>query len=342
MSKPTQPINDIISRYRRLNPDNKGIVLGVSGGVDSVALAFCLSKVCKNLRLAHITHRGIRDNATLDKETELVRKLADSLSADFQHIEFEVDSEGNIEGNARYQRYQALTRLCYGPADIEGVNVGNPEYRILATAHHADDQLETLLMKLARGSSVSGMSGIREKMNIPYSHDSMLEVIRPMLGIVKEDCYDICRENNLEWLEDATNKETDKTRNLVRHKILPLMKELNPKVSEHATNFAGTMKSVGDLLDEEVLHLPGQEFWGNKVQTVSADALRLKPDVVIHAWLNCACYSIPRSGGIDVDKINRGMLDKVVEAVRKRKNVTFEWPLRYVEVTHAQVIVKAK
>jgi len=336
--KTNKLIKSVIEKYKKLNPENHGVLLGVSGGVDSVALAFCLSKVCDNLCLGHITHRGMRDDETLDKETELVRDLAKKLNVSFREFEFVIDKKGNEEGNAREQRYKALAGMMYGDVPQEGWF--NPDCLMLATAHHADDQLETLIMKLVRGSGITGMTGMKESREVPYAEDQRLTLIRPMLGITKEDCYEICVENGLEWMEDVTNTEDDKDRNFIRLNVIDALKKVNPKASEHASGFASIMQSTEQMLNDKIIRLPSS-MWGNKVSRVSADALRLEQDVVICEWIRHACSYVPRSGNYKVDKISKAMMDQVVDAVRKRKTVSFDWPVRTIEVCPEHLTIKS-
>ena len=327
MANPTQPINDVISRFRRLNPDNEPTVVAVSGGADSVALAFCLKLASKNIKLTNVSHDGFRSEEELDADKCLVERLAEQLEVPFTWRRALVSKKGNNEAEARRSRYEELIVSCYHE-DSPGI-----KYTKIATAHHADDQLETLLMRIVRGTGTAGLRGVVESRPLD---NASIEVIRPMLGVSKEHCYEICKENNLEWREDETNEDKDYTRNLVRADVVPVLKQINNRAAEHASDLACIMHSTHQLVEQAVCMIDCHGYTDGNSKTVSADALRLYPDVVVFEWLRSAARI---TGNVGLDKINKKMLDDVVRAIRGRGNKTFEWPSRIVSVTPQTVTV---
>ena len=188
---------------------NKSLLLAVSGGIDSVCLLhffyrnknkFQISKI----GIAHIEH-GIRGTESV-KDALFVKNLAIKYN-----IPFYMESLGNIladkkntEERARTLRYQILEK-------IRKENL----FDFIVTAHHANDQAETLFMRIARGTSLAGLSGIHK-----FRADF---VYRPFLNISKTTLLAYAKKNNLSWQEDKTNKESKYKRNFIRNEVLPTL-----------------------------------------------------------------------------------------------------------------------
>jgi len=220
-------IRDIIDRHD-LIPTGVKVVVGVSGGADSVALLRALHHLGLPLTVAHLNHR-LRGRES-EADERFVRELADELglpvivkSVDVQAIAN--DSTLSVEMAAREARHEFFAEF---------------NDTIIALAHHADDQVETFILKLARGAGPDGLGGmpLRQKMG-------RLEIIRPMLNIPRADIMDWLEANSFKWREDASNTDEAYLRNRVRHSILTLLeKELNP-------NLRATILRTMSILREE-------------------------------------------------------------------------------------------
>ena len=230
------------SGYRELlGLDETPLVLvALSGGADSVALFDMTAKLCraegKQFFACHVNH-GIRgDEAIRDRDfcislakSEPTCKEIFVLNADVPALAEQ--SGRGLELEARCLRYDFFERIM-------------KENQILcvATAHHANDNLETLIFNLARGSGAKGMCGIpsvRELFDGGY-------VVRPLLNMSKREILDYCVKNSLEFVVDSTNVENDYSRNLIRNEIVPLLQRINPRVEAHAALLS---ESVGELID---------------------------------------------------------------------------------------------
>jgi tRNA(Ile)-lysidine synthase TilS/MesJ len=155
----------------------------------------------------------------------------------FVHDHIEVrDKPHNLEANARTARYQLLDRLAE-----------ENDCPYIATGHHADDQMETLLMSLMRGSGISGMGGMRPIRSISRSH-----LLRPMLDVRREEIEDLLRRIGLTWHEDPTNADTGFTRNRIRHELLPVLRAFQPDFAVRASNWAQDMQATHDYLNTQV------------------------------------------------------------------------------------------
>ena len=204
---------------------NDRVLLAVSGGADSVAMAHALVNLQKRGRLScgfvigHVNHclRG----AESDADEAFVRTLADLLGVPV--VTKAVDVTGyakkhklSIETAGRNLRLKTLAAM----AEDHGC-------RRIATAHHQDDQAETLIHRLMRGTGFRGLCGIR-----PVSQVYGVTFIRPMLNVRRNAIIQYCKNNDLNWREDASNTNVDFTRNRIRHSLLP---HLNNSLAVHPT-----------------------------------------------------------------------------------------------------------
>ncbi|MBP7830605.1 MAG: tRNA lysidine(34) synthetase TilS [Kiritimatiellae bacterium] len=216
-----QNIQRTIRRHGLVQP-GEHLLLAVSGGADSTALAAALAewrpRLKLKLTLAHLNH-GMR-GADADADAEFVRRLARRLRAGFVLGRADVPGLSrkkgiSIEMAAREARYDFLARA----ARRAGADA-------IATAHTADDQAETVLLRLARGAGPQGLAGIPCR----AEHGGM-PVIRPMLDVTRAQVEAFLKRRGLAWREDATNRNPEHLRNRVRHEILPLLAaRLNPRL----------------------------------------------------------------------------------------------------------------
>ena len=221
-------LNKLLSFIRQQNMVESGdsIVCAVSGGADSVALLFAMyllkDKLDIQLSAAHFNHhlRGEESN----RDEAFVREFCDRydipLYVDGGEV---VAGKKGLEAAARDARYGFLRSL---PGKI-------------ATAHTADDNAETVLMHLVRGTGLNGLGGIA-----PVSGN----VIRPMLSVTRQDVEDFCGEWCLSYITDSSNETDDFLRNRLRHHVMPLLKQENPKFSENTSAMALRLRLDGEYL----------------------------------------------------------------------------------------------
>ncbi|MBT2290060.1 tRNA lysidine(34) synthetase TilS [Paenibacillus albidus] len=218
------------------------IVVAVSGGPDSVALLHVLHEISLtrtplSLICAHVNH-GFREESR--QEAELVRSLAAKLGIPFELAEFDIPSvmkESGLgpEGTAREKRYEFLieTARRYGA-------------RSVALAHHADDQAETVVMRLLRGSGLAGLAGIRWK-----RIEKKVELIRPFLRINKTALVGLCKEQGYTYAEDASNLLTHYTRNAIRLEVLPFLESYNGRVRQSLLQLADIAGTEDEFMETE-------------------------------------------------------------------------------------------
>ncbi|MEI6266289.1 MAG: tRNA lysidine(34) synthetase TilS [bacterium] len=191
------------------------IILGVSGGVDSMTMLdlFAKSELATrfNLVVAHLNH-GVRKEAKSDES--FVKKIAEKYGYKFVSKSIKRPDGGNLEEKLRDER----RRFLLDTANNNGVSLQGPT--LLSLAHNANDQAETFIMNLARGSGPAGLGAMNMQDDI---------IIRPLLNITRENIASYARLNKLKWHEDKTNLDTTYARNYIRHNILPLFYRLNPE-----------------------------------------------------------------------------------------------------------------
>lgn len=208
------------------------VLVACSGGADSVALLLAtaalasLDKWALDVHVAHV-HHHLRNEA--DDDAKFVADLAERWTLHHHRRDIHPgDASGNVEANARLARYDALADIAQ---DIDADHI--------ATAHHADDQLETILMRLVRGSGPRGLRGI---LPVRRCTPQSGRLIRPMLGTTHDEAIAYLRESHQPWREDHTNADTTRTRARLRAEVLPVLKSLNPKAAQNANKTAQRLR----------------------------------------------------------------------------------------------------
>jgi tRNA(Ile)-lysidine synthase len=223
-----------INEYKMLE-NVSTVVVGLSGGADSVCLLHVLNLLkndCNlNLIAAHVNH-GIRGEEA-ENDAIFSMNFAESLNVHFSLlkancVEEAEESGETLEEAGRRIRYEFFDMLC------------EDETYVIATAHNSNDNMETVIFNITRGSALSGAKGI------PPKRDN---IIRPLIFCSREEIEGYCKENNLEYVTDSTNLTDDYTRNRIRHNVLPELKKVNSNVIESFTRFSQSVRVDDEFLD---------------------------------------------------------------------------------------------
>ncbi len=216
----------------------RSLMVAVSGGPDSVALLVSLCRLSYRLgieiRVAHVNHglRGEESDADQTFVGQLCRKLGVHL--DLSRLGA-LREKGNLEEQMRISRYRSLYEL----AEAEGA--------VIATAHHADDQAETLLLKLIRGAGLAGLSGIYPRVR---DERGRVRVIRPLLCFRRVEILDYLKRRNVSFRTDSSNLSADLDRNWVRQVLLPqVVERLNRRAVEHLCHTATLAREAETLMN---------------------------------------------------------------------------------------------
>ncbi|MDQ3684377.1 MAG: tRNA lysidine(34) synthetase TilS [Acidobacteriota bacterium] len=277
------------------------VVLGVSGGADSTALLLAFSELAKAGRIeskiivAHFDH-GLRGAAGAD-DARWVASLAQNLGRDFtlgraSTAECETARRDNLEQAARRARYEFLA----GTARKFGA-------RAVLTAHTLDDQAETVLLRLLRGSGAEGLGGMRPVRPLDAGGDVLL--IRPLLNWARRaETEEFCRERGVESRVDEMNMDERFARVRVRRALLPLLETFNPRVVEILARTADLLREDAAALESEAAELLRGACGGDKEEgTASIPSLRVEVLAgasvavrrrAIRQWINRARGSLRR------------------------------------------------
>jgi len=200
---------------------NPCLVIGVSGGPDSICLLDMLYRLKFDLVIAHFDHQ-IRENSSSDRD--FVAKTAEKYGLLISSEDADIPTRAErwktgIEETARESRHQFL----FDVAKKEGADA-------VVTAHHADDQVETILMHLLRGSGTQGITGMQKLALTAYS--DKVPLVRPLLTTWRSEILAYCDANDLDYVIDKSNRDTNYLRNRVRHELIPKLEEYNPKIRQ--------------------------------------------------------------------------------------------------------------
>ncbi|REH46343.1 tRNA(Ile)-lysidine synthase [Tenacibaculum gallaicum] len=230
----------------------KKLLIAISGGVDSVVLTHLLHKLQFNISLAHCNFQLRREESDLDEV--FVKRLGKNLNiqtftTNFNTNEYATKNKLSTQLAARELRYDWFDKL----------NQKNT-FDYTLTAHHADDNLETFIINLSRGTGLEGLTGI------PSVNKN---VVRPLLIFSREEILNFAKQNNIEWREDKSNAETKYVRNKIRHQITPALKELNPSFLD---NFN---KTIGYLKESQQIVIDKIEEITNEIVSKEGDLLKI-------------------------------------------------------------------
>lgn len=222
------------------------VLVALSGGCDSVGLLLCLSALKDPLKLklfaAHVNH-GIRGTEA-DRDETFVRALCARRGVPLAVYRENVPAEAALSGESEEE---AGRRLRYRDLCEAAKAVGA---KCIATAHHRDDQAETLLLNLIRGSGISGLAGMRLKRPVGDPSEG-LTLIRPFLAVSRAEIEEYVRGKNESWCEDSTNGDEEYSRNRIRNSLIPEAEKLRPGAAKHIAAAAEKLRAAEDYLEEE-------------------------------------------------------------------------------------------
>jgi len=239
MSESGDPLRRaVVARLTEAWPNglSSPLLLSVSGGPDSVALTHVLAAEKYPFEIAHIDHQARGEGSAED--ARFVEALAKSLGVPF-HLHSEDVEAGAEQSPMSFEEYARERRYAFLVATVKARNCA-----AIATGHHADDQAETVLMRVLRGTGPRGIAGTP-----PVAERDGIRIVRPFLHVRRGEILAWLRERNLRYCHDETNLDTDFVRNRIRHELLPqLRREYNPRVTEALDRLADLARTEDDLL----------------------------------------------------------------------------------------------
>ena len=215
---------------------NDTIVVGVSGGPDSMALLYILNEFKKKLDLkivcAHVNH-----NKRVESEQEKIdlENYCKANNIIFEYIKITKWGDDNFHNEARSVRYNFFEEL-----------VMNYGAKYLMTAHQGDDLIETILMRIVRGSTLKGYSGFSRIVD-----KGTYKIVRPLITVTKDEIMEFAKANGIKYAIDQSNNEDHYTRNRYRHTVLPFLKHEDPKVHKKFLKYSEILLEYSDYVDKE-------------------------------------------------------------------------------------------
>jgi tRNA(Ile)-lysidine synthase len=209
-----EALKQYISDHKLFSKSDK-LLIAFSGGVDSVVMTFALKELGYAFDLAHCNF-GLRGKESDGDEkfcSDFAKKMKlKFLCQKFNTKNFAKKNDLSVQMAARQLRYDWFKELSK-----------ENTYNFVLTAHHSNDNVETLLINLVRGTGINGLKGISKKQNF---------IVRPLLSFTKKEIEDLARENKLKFRNDSSNDEVKYKRNFLRHKVIPHLKKLNPSLEQ--------------------------------------------------------------------------------------------------------------
>ncbi|GAB3946529.1 tRNA lysidine(34) synthetase TilS [Spirosoma harenae] len=232
-----------INANQLFEPTNR-ILLAVSGGLDSVVMAELFHRIQQPFAIAHVNF-GLRGDES-DEDALLVKNKAEHYGVPFHLISFDTTSVAaeqgvSIQMAARKLRYDWFAQLCQ-----------DHKYASVATAHHQNDVLETMLLNLTRGTGIAGLHGIASKQN---------GIVRPLLFATRERLTAYLDEQKLTYREDRSNLEDKYARNRIRHHVVPVLTALNPALWQTLPRTIERLRAAEKLMQTQL-----SQVWQNTAE----------------------------------------------------------------------------
>lgn len=294
-AKVLQELQKTIKKCRRK------VILGHSGGPDSVFLHHLLNQITPRVVVAHVNHQVRPREAELDEN--FVHNLAGKFENDFESLHVDIPKlskkkKQGIEETGRIVRYMFFEDLA-------------EEYKakFIITAHHADDNLETILMNLTRGASLQGLSGMERLQPL----NKKVSLYRPLLSITKKEIIAYLKLKNIRFRIDKTNANKNYTRNFIRHEIIPKLETLNPNISKAVAKNAENLFSANEIITKKA------NFWITaNSKTKSHNRFPLKKfNALPIALRQTAIREIYRKITGSTENIERVHIDEVLSLIEK-------------------------
>ena len=228
-------IQHIKQKILEFLPTERNLVVGLSGGIDSVVLTDALWSLSDELDLSleviHVNHQLM---AEANDWEQFCKVFCEERGLSFRSIRIAIDRSSplGIEGAAREERYRIFSES---------------NWTVLVLAHHLDDQVETFFLQLLRGSGVDGLGSMPE---FYLSTSISKNIFRPLLGLSRDDLVSYAKERKLRWVDDPSNDSNSMNRNFLRHEILPLLKKRFPSMGQTLNRSIENIATASFMLDK--------------------------------------------------------------------------------------------
>ncbi len=283
--------------------ENQKVIIGFSGGADSVALLYALKSLGYNVLALHIEH-GIRGDEALN-DADFAKSFCEINDIEFyiEHInvpKFAQENGFSLETAARVERYRIFNKYS------------KKHSCPIAVAHNKNDQAETVLMHLLRGSGLNGLVGMKYKSG---------NIIRPLLDVSRDEIEVFNAKNNLNFVIDSTNLSNQYTRNKIRNTVIPVLNEaFNTNAVDSITQCSGILAEYNQFINSIT------EEYQKQYVTVDKNSVKLKIDNiphVIYIELFKKCLEILSGNIIDIEKVH---LENIYSLIDKESGKEIHLP----------------
>lgn len=298
-------MKETVETLQKYLKQNQTLVVATSGGPDSMVLLDIINKQKEkyNLKIvcAHINH-GLRQESI--EEEKMVKKYCQKNNIICKNMTITNYKTNSIENEAREKRYRFFEKC-----------VNNCQADYLLTAHHGDDQIETILMRIVRGSHLKGYAGINE-----ISKKNNYQILRPMLNNTKQEILNYAKANKIPYAIDKTNMEDTYTRNRYRKYILPKLKEENKNVHKKFQKFNQTINMYQNYIDKIVKEKIKEITIDDKI---SINKLK-QEDIIIQ--INIIMTVLKQIYKNNITKITDKHTRAILKMLSSKKNITINLP----------------
>ncbi|GBD79281.1 tRNA(Ile)-lysidine synthase [Tetragenococcus halophilus subsp. halophilus] len=240
---------------------NERILVAVSTGVDSMVLLHILERLQKKsdftIGVAHVNHKLRKAS---DEEESFLRTYCQKHQLLFYTTSWKHSPTSGMEEKARAFRYNFFREI-----------MDDYHYQVLATAHHSDDQMETMIMKMVRDGNLFSAKGILANQSFGKSQ----ALIRPLLHISKEEILNYSQQEGIDYFEDQTNTSFDMQRNRIRHQVIPLLKKENKQTLQHFQRLSCQIEAAQEVITDQ------QKQWYQTITTENHNEFEIN----LHAYL---------------------------------------------------------
>ncbi|MHC5023479.1 MAG: tRNA lysidine(34) synthetase TilS [Planctomycetota bacterium] len=294
-------------------PPGATVLIALSGGADSSALLVAAATLRQRggenepvlAPVAAHVHHHLRDGADADASWVEAMCARLGITLHVEHV-YPQAEPGNLAAAARRLRYDALADVARRAGATH-----------VAVAHHAEDQLETILIALGRGTGLDGLAGM------PWTRPlgDGVQLVRPLLGARRGDCEDLCRAAGLDWRIDPSNLDPASARARLRQDVLPVLDALWPDAARRVTATADLVEAARQVLEDRL-----QQAFGDAARRQwDRAALARLPASIVAAGLRRAAVE---GRGVEADRLGQAQLLTAAEAIRddERRPREFRWP----------------
>ncbi len=311
-----EKVKNYIAENNLINPGDT-IVEGISGGADSVCLLLMLEELKKEMdfnTVAVHVHHGIR-NKSADKDLKFVEKLCEAHGIELKSFRKNIplickitkESEEECGRRIRYEIFDDVCRMY--------------ENARIAVAHHMNDQAETVIFRIIRGSGIKGLTGMEPKRD---------NVIRPLLCLKREEIEQYLEEMSQSYRIDETNGKIEYSRNYIRKKIMPKLESVRQNAVEHINALSGEASEINEFMEKkagELLERASKE--ADRKYITKGLSKKYKADVLNEAepiLLKFAVRSLITQSGVSIKDVTRSHIDSLCEMISKPKSGEIHLP----------------